>query len=196
MTRRPPGTSSQRPLTTLLAAGVALVVLAVIVAAGANPVLLLGSALAAIVAGAAGMVLLFRSSRALGQIGGFAAMVVGGVLIVAMTAATVLALGVALVAASLGDHPGGNPAPYPPEAACDPITDAQNAVAIDGSTLTEVEAVLAHSLALRDRYETTDGAEVEVYDWQQFRAVDGCDQYVSYEFRNGALDFRRFAPAS
>ncbi|UDY35853.1 hypothetical protein [Dermatobacter hominis] len=181
---------------TLIAAVAATAVLSVAGVIAVNPFPLLVASIAALVAGGAGMMVLVRASRTLERAGAVATMVLGGLFIAAVTIAAVGALWILAIVFSLGEHGGGTPSEYPSESACDAITTEQDEAAIDGMTLTEVEAAVAHPLTLRDRYAASDGSQVEVYEWQQFRSENGCDQYVSYEFRDGALVFRRFGPTS
>lgn len=161
-----------------------------------NPRPIAVAAIPTVVAGSAGMVAVIRSRPRPASAGSVAVTVVGAVADLVGTVVAVTGLGVLVFVFSFGDPAMPDErATAKPERVCNAITQAENTSVADGATIEEVQASLARRLTLRDRYMTDSGSEITVYEWQQ-TWENGCQQYVSYEFLDGGLTFRRWSEAS
>ena len=151
------------------------------------------ASISTVISGGAGLVVVVHSRPRPSSAGWAVAIAAGMVGVVAATAVVLAALGVLAFVFSFG-VPGSAEGVDEAEPVCLAITEEENSAVVDGASLEEVETVLARQLVLRDRYTSDSGAEIAVYEWQLWGF--GCNQYVSYEFRDGRLWFRRWAPAS
>ncbi len=83
------------------------------------------------------------------------------------------------------------PAPPPPQPTCDPITEAQNDVVVNGMTRAQVQhAIGGKRLVLEERLEFAGGEVWETYSYEQTWEANDCYQLVLFGFENGVLTDR------